>query len=383
MSSTDFLRRMPGSEEAFAKRGSLLKKFHIDPILLIALACLTGVGLLVLYSASGESLTMVKRQATFIAVGYCVMLIIAQIDMDLFRRWAPWLYLVGVGLLVAVLLVGVGAKGAQRWLALPGLPRFQPSEVMKLALPMTIAWYFAGRALPPTFKNVFLVLVIIAIPTAMIGSQPDLGTSILIATSGIFVLYFAGLNWKYVVSAVALVLAALYPAWHFVLREYQKQRVLTLLNPESDKLGAGWNIIQSKTAIGSGGIDGKGWLQGTQSQLNFLPESHTDFIIAVLAEEHGLFGVLSLMGLYIVIIARCLVISSRAQQTFGRLLGGSITMTFAVYIFVNMSMVAGLLPVVGVPLPLVSQGGTSIVTLMAGFGCLMAIGTEEKRIVES
>jgi rod shape determining protein RodA len=258
--------------------------------------------------------------------------------------------------------------------------RFQPSEVLKLAVPIMMAAYLAKRLLPPRFSHVCIALVLIGIPTLLIMRQPDLGTSLLIATSGLLVLFFAGLRWRYIAGAVGVLLASAWPIWMFVLHGYQRQRILTMLNPEADKLGAGWNIIQSKTAIGSGGIYGKGWLNGTQSQLNFLPESHTDFIIAVLAEEFGLLGVLALLSLYVLIIGRGLWIALTAQNTFSRLLAGSITFTFFVYIFVNIGMVSGLLPVVGVPLPLVSHGGTSIVTLMVGFGILMAIGTERRRV---
>jgi rod shape determining protein RodA len=261
------------------------------------------------------------------------------------------------------------------------MPRFQPSEIMKLLVPMTVAWYLAKRVLPPGLKYVLASVILIVLPTALIAVQPDLGTALLIAVSGILVLFFAGLPWVYALVAALFAIASIYPAWMFLLHDYQKQRILTLLNPESDKLGAGWNIIQSKTAIGSGGLQGKGWLQGTQSHLDFLPESHTDFIIAVLAEEFGLLGVLLLMLLYLTIILRCVVICLNAQHSYGRLLAGSITLTFFVYIFVNMGMVSGLLPVVGVPLPLVSQGGTALVTIMAGFGVLMAISTEEKKII--
>jgi rod shape determining protein RodA len=380
MAQEDFLRRMPGSDQAFARRVSLSSRFSIDIPLLILLLILTFGGLFVLYSASGMDLYTMKRQITFFIVAYIVMIAVAQFDASFYQRWAPLVYLAGIGLLVAVLLVGVGAKGAQRWLALPGI-RFQPSEVMKLLVPMTIAWYLAKRALPPSFKHIVVTLLLLGIPAALVFKQPDLGTAILIASSGLFVLFFAGVRWRLIFGAFFCVLAAIYPAWKYVLHDYQRQRVLTLLNPESDKLGAGWNIIQSKTAIGSGGLEGKGWLQGTQSQLDFLPESHTDFIIAVLAEEFGLIGVLCLLLVYLLIICRGLLIALRAQQCFARLLAGSITLTFFVYVCVNMGMVAGLLPVVGVPLPLVSQGGTAIVTLMAGFGCLMSISTEEKRIV--
>jgi len=353
---------------------------HIDLPLLIGLLAVCSYGLLVLYSASGRDQGLLLRQSVFMLSGFASMFMVAQIDMRLIRRWSFILYLVGIGLLIAVIFYGSGAKGATRWIDLPGLPRFQPSEIMKVALPLTVAAYLSGTVLPPKFLHVLGTVVLIAIPTLLIGVQPDLGTSLLVAISGLFVLYLAGLSWYYV-FAVLIVGAVSSPLiWNYVLHAYQKQRILTLLDPEADKLGAGWNIIQSKTAIGSGGWDGKGWMNGTQSQLDFLPESHTDFIIAVLAEELGLLGVLILIGLYLAIIGRGLVIGMRAQDTFSRLVVGSITLTFFVYGFVNMGMVSGLLPVVGVPLPFISQGGTSIVTLLAGFGLLMAVSTEEKRI---
>jgi rod shape determining protein RodA len=305
------------------------------------------------------------------AAGFFVMIVLAQLTPRFLGRWAPWLYVIGIGLLVAVILFGVGAKGAQRWLALPGF-RFQPSEIMKLVLPLTVAFFLAHRPLPPSIKHVVISLVLIGLPTVLIMKQPDLGTSLLIASSGIFVLLLSGIRWRYIFSAVGVAGAALPGLWA-VMKDYQKQRVLTFLDPESDPLGSGWNIIQSKTAIGSGGVYGKGWLSGTQSQLDFLPESHTDFIIAVVAEELGLIGVLILLSLYLLIIARGLVIAAQAPDSFGRLLAGSLILTFFVYVFVNIGMVSGLLPVVGVPLPLVSYGGTSIVTLMAGFGIIMSI----------
>jgi rod shape determining protein RodA len=251
---------------------------------------------------------------------------------------------------------------------------------MKLVEPMTIAWYLAERTLPPRFVFVLVSLGLVGLPAALILQQPDLGTALLIAASGLFVLFMAGIGWRYIFGAALLAVASAWPAWMFVLKDYQKQRILTMLDPESDKLGAGWNIIQSKTAIGSGGWQGKGWLHGTQSRLDFLPESHTDFIIAVLAEEHGLRGVLLLVSLYLLILLRGFWIGVRAQSSYGRMMAGSLTLTFFVYVFVNMGMVAGLLPVVGVPLPLVSAGGTSVVTLMAGFGILMAVSTEKRMV---
>lgn len=376
----DYVRQMPHQGSAdLARPPSAARRMHIDVPLLLLLLALTVYGLFVLYSASGQNMGAVVRQGRYFVVAYLVMIFGAQISLQRYTRWAPWLYLVGVATLLAVIFFGVGAKGAQRWLQVGGF-RFQPSEIMKLAVPMAVAWYLAQRILPPRFKYVMLALGLVALPAGLILQQPDLGTSLLIAASGLFVLFMAGIGWRYIFGAVLLAAASAWPAWMFVLKDYQKQRILTMLNPESDKLGAGWNIIQSKTAIGSGGWEGKGWLSGTQSQLDFLPESHTDFIIAVLAEEFGMRGVLVLLALYLLILLRGFWIGVQAQTSFGRMMAGSLTLTFFVYIFVNMGMVAGLLPVVGVPLPLVSAGGTSLVTLMAGFGILMAVSTEKRMV---
>lgn len=353
---------------------------HIDPILLFLLLTLIAGGLFVLYSGADRNLEVVKAQGIRMGVALVVMFVFAQLDPAVFRRWSPWLYLAGIAGLAAVLLVGVGAKGAQRWLAIPGLPRFQPSELMKLVVPMMAAWYLSRHYLPPRLRHVAVALLIVLAPMAMIILQPDLGTSLLVGAAGIFVVFFAGMGWRVIGAFLAMVSVAAPLMWFFVMREYQKQRVLTLLDPQSDPLGAGWNIIQSKTAIGSGGMDGKGWLQGTQSHLEFLPESHTDFIVAVLAEEFGFVGMLILLVLYLLIVLRCLYIASTAQDSFSRLLAGALTMTFFIYVFVNVGMVSGILPVVGVPLPLVSYGGTSGVTLMAAFGVLMSVHTHRRMI---
>ncbi len=371
MSTTEFRRHMPEASDSLRRRRSLWSYTKLDPIMLILLITLCAFGLFVLYSASGQDTAYVQRQAIRMGAGFGAMIVLAQLDPRFFGRWAPWLYALGVLLLIGVILFGVGAKGAQRWIQLPGF-RFQPSEIMKLVLPLMVAQYLAVRALPPGLKHTFVALVLIAVPTVLIMKQPDLGTSLLIAASGVFVLLFSGIKWRYVFGALAVAGAALPGLW-MVMKEYQKQRVLTFLDPESDPLGSGWNIIQSKTAIGSGGVTGKGWLSGTQSQLDFLPESHTDFIIAVIAEEMGMVGVLLLLVLYAAIIGRGLWMAANVQHSFGRLVAGSVTLTFFVYVFVNMGMVSGILPVVGVPLPLVSYGGTSIVTLMAGFGLLMSV----------
>lgn len=378
----DFLRHMPDVHGPLKRGPSIWQRLHIDVPLMLLLLLLAAYGLVVLYSGSGQHIYLVERQAGIFMLAFCVMLVIAQLPPAMLKRYTLPVYLVGVFFLVLTEFIGVGAKGAQRWLDLPGLPRFQPSEIMKLAMPMTIAWFLSDRHWPPRALHVFGTLALIATPAALILDQPDLGTAILVSASGMFALLLAGLRWRYILGAVVVFGASLYPAWHYLLHEYQRKRVLMLLDPESDKFGAGWNIIQSKAAIGSGGWDGKGWLEGTQSQLDFLPESHTDFIIAVLAEEFGLRGVLLLLAIYIAIVARGLYIATASKSPFGRLLAGSLTLTFFVYVFVNMGMVSGLLPVVGVPLPLMSYGGTALVTLMAGFGILMSIKAEDRRFLQ-
>lgn len=381
MSSQDFVRQFGLGNNALGQRKSLWDILHIDFPLLVALLILLGFGLMVLYSATDGNMASMRRQVSFIAVSFIVMMGIAQVEMRVLRRWSLWMYAGGVGLLVAVIFMGSTSGGAQRWLDLPLLPRFQPSEVMKVALPMTIAAYFSRRDLPPRFKHIFWSFILIMLPAALIAIQPDLGTALLIAVSGIFVLLLAGIRWKLVFSIVGLGILSTPALWIFYMSDYQKQRVKTLLNPQSDPLGAGWNIIQSQTAIGSGGVYGKGWLNGVQSRLDFLPEGQTDFIVAVLAEEFGLVGLIFLLILYMVIIGRGLYIAAMAQDTFGRLLAGSIILTFFVYVFVNIGMVSGILPVVGVPLPMVSLGGTSILTLMTGFGILMSIHTHNKSLI--
>jgi len=357
-------------------RQGLLAVFHIDLPLLAGVLLLCGFGLIVLYSASGENLAQVERQAVRIFVALIVMLAIAQLNPTTLRRWSPWLYGLGLAMLVAVLVFGEVGKGAQRWLDL-GIVRFQPSEMVKLAVPLMIAWYLAEKPLPPGWRRLLVAAVLIVVPVLLIAKQPDLGTSLLVASAGIFALFLAGISWR-LIAGLSVAAAAAAPVVWYLMRDYQRQRVLTFLDPEKDPLGAGYHIIQSKIAIGSGGLYGKGWLNGTQSQLDFLPERHTDFIFAVLSEEFGLIGVLMLLALYLFVIMRGLYIATRAQDTFTRLLAGSLTLVFFVYLFVNTGMVSGLLPVVGVPLPLVSYGGTSLVTLMAGFGILMSIHTHRR-----
>ncbi|EJL3952950.1 peptidoglycan glycosyltransferase MrdB [Vibrio cholerae] len=364
-------------DPATGQNRALFERFHIDLPLLLGVLALMGFGLVVMYSASGQSLAMMDRQAMRMAMALIIMVILAQIPPRTYESAAPILFFCGVILLVCVLLFGEISKGAQRWLDL-GFVRFQPSELLKLAVPLMVARYIGKHALPPSFKTLFASLVMVFAPTILIAKQPDLGTSILIAASGIFVIFLAGISWK-LITAAAVAIGAFVPVlWFFLMHEYQKTRVRTLFDPESDPLGAGYHIIQSKIAIGSGGLSGKGWLHGTQSQLEFLPERHTDFIFAVIAEEWGMIGILVLLSLYLFIIGRGLYLASHAQTSFGRMMAGSIVLSFFVYVFVNIGMVSGILPVVGVPLPLISYGGTSMVTLMAGFGILMSIHTHRK-----
>jgi len=359
-----------------ARATGLLASLHLDLPLLTGLLLLTAVGLLILYSAGEQNMQLLERQGIRFAIAYGAMVLLAQIHPDDLRRWSPWLYGLGIVLLVATILVGQTGKGAQRWLDL-GLFRFQPSEILKLALPMMIAWYLAEKRLPPSGPRLLAAGALTLVPVLLIAKQPDLGTALLVASAGVFALFLAGISWQ-LIAALGALMAALGPAVWFLMHDYQRQRVLTFLNPESDPLGAGYHIIQSKIAIGSGGLAGKGWLNGTQSHLEFLPERHTDFIFAVISEEFGLVGVLALLSLYLYIILRGLYIASQAQDTYGRLLAGTLTLVFFVYLFVNTGMVTGLLPVVGVPLPLISYGGTSLVTLLAGFGILMSIHTHRK-----
>lgn len=366
----------PADRESPSSIRRLFDVLHIDPILLTLLLCVCALGLLVLYSASGHSSAMVINQAERLALGLVVMAVAAQAPPELYRSGAPWFYGLALVLCALTLLLGDHAKGAQRWLDL-GVVRFQPSELMKLAMPIMVASFLHLFSLPPRWHTVLLTLLIIGAPTALVMVQPDLGTSLLIVAAGGFALYLGGLRWHYILGALAAAGAAAPILWAR-LHDYQRQRILTLLDPESDPLGAGYHISQSKIAIGSGGLFGKGWLEGTQAKLDFLPESHTDFILAVYAEELGLAGICVLLVLYLSIIGRGLYIAARAQDSFQRLLAGSLAMTFFVYVFINMGMVIGLLPVVGVPLPMMSYGGTSMVSLLAGFGILMSIHTHRK-----
>lgn len=374
--SQDFVRRLP--RPGFSPRRSIVKDvLHLDLPMIFLTLIICCYGLVVLYSAVDKNAAMVVAQSIKIGVALAAMVFMAQISPVVYLRLAPWLYLISLGLLFVVLFMGYQVNGSRRWIRIPGLFNFQPSELMKLVLPMILAWYFHDRHLPPKPKHLFWAAVMIGVPVLLIAKQPDLGTALLIAASGILVLFLAGISWKYIASVIGLAMISA-PAMWLVMRTYQRQRILTLLDPERDPLGAGWNIIQSKTAIGSGGLFGKGLFLGTQSHLDFLPEAQTDFIVAVLGEELGLIGIVSLLMLYLLLIGRGVSISVQAQDTFGRLLAGTISFTFFVYVFVNIGMVSGVLPVVGVPLPLVSYGGTSMLTLFAGFGMLMSIHTHRR-----
>lgn len=373
--SHDFERVSQVSSRDLGSRIAILRVLHIDLWLFIPLTLLSAVGLAVLYSASGQSDAIMAAQVRNLFVALMVLLLTAQLRTETLKIVSPYIFAVGVLLLVGVAFFGVGAKGAQRWLSL-GFIRFQPSEIMKVAMPLAVAWWLSKRALPPTASSLFVAAIMVSVPTLLILQQPDLGTSLLVASSGLAVIYMAGIQWRYILSLLVTALLSIWPAWLFVLKDYQKQRVLTLFNPESDRLGAGWNIIQSKTAIGSGGWEGLGWKQGSQAQLDFLPEGHTDFIIAVLAEEFGFQGVGLLFIFYLAILLRGLFITWHAQSTFARLLAGALITTFFFGLVVNLGMVSGLLPVVGVPLPMVSYGGTAMVSMMVAFGILMAISTE-------
>jgi rod shape determining protein RodA len=350
---------------------------RLDPVMMVLIGLALALGMSMVYSASGQDMVLVERQAVRLVVGLVALIVLAQVPPHILRTWTPWIYAVGMVLVAATWVVGVG-RGAHRWLDF-GIVRFQPSEIMKLAVPMMVAWYFHSRLLPPRPRDVIISLVIMAAPAILIARQPDLGTAMLVALSGGFTLFLAGLRWRVIFGMAGLALAAAPLLW-LGMKEYQRNRVRTFLNPEADPLGQGWNIIQSKIAVGSGGLTGKGWLHGTQSRLEFIPERHTDFILAVFSEEFGFIGVALLLVLYLFIIARGLHIASVARDTYSRLLAGSLAMILFVYVTVNGGMVSGLLPVVGVPLPLISYGGTSAVTLLASIGIMMSVYGHRKFI---
>ncbi|HET6432870.1 rod shape-determining protein RodA [Dyella sp.] len=357
----------------FARR--LMTRPRIDLPLAAGLMLLAGAGLVTLYSAGDRSLSLVGGQAARFVMGAVLLLVVSRIPPPTLRTWTPWLYAGSTALLVLVAVLGEG-RGAYRWLDL-GVMRFQPSELLKLTMPMMVAWYLHPRQLPPGWKDIAMVGALIAIPAGLIAEQPDLGTALLVAGAGAFALFLSGMAWWRIGALLGAAAAMVPVGWHF-MHQYQRDRVMTLLNPESDPLGNGWHIIQSQIAVGSGGVFGKGWQHSTQSRLDFLPEHTTDFIFAVFSEEFGLVGVIGILVLYAFIIGRCLWIAMEARDTYSRLLAGAIAMSFFVYVLVNGGMVAGMLPVVGVPMPLISYGGTSAVSLLTGFGVLMSIHANRK-----
>jgi rod shape determining protein RodA len=356
----------------------VLFALKLDGPLIIGLGLVAVYGLIILYSASGQSASTIYRTLGRLALGTVAMLVLAQVNPNFLRRTSPWLYAVGVFLLFIVYGMGHIGKGAQRWLDL-GIIRFQPSELMKLAVPMTVAWFLHERALPPSWPTLLLLSAMIFLPVGLVAIQPDLGTAALIAIAGVLVIVMAGLSVRIMGGLLALGVVGAWFGWNF-MHDYQRKRVLTFLDPQTDPLGAGYHIIQSQIAIGSGGVFGKGWMNGSQAQLEFLPERSTDFIFAVVGEEFGLLGQGLLLLLYLFVVSRALYLSTQTQDTFARLVAGSLALTFFVYVFINAGMVSGLLPVVGVPLPLVSYGGTSVVTLLAGFGILMALYSHRKLV---
>jgi rod shape determining protein RodA len=368
----------PSARRAVTGAARMLLALKLDGPLLVGLGLIAAYGLVVLYSASGQSLGTVIRQVGHLAMGTVAMLLLAQVNPNFLRRLSPWLYVVGVILLFVVAGMGVIGKGAQRWLDL-GVVRFQPSEIMKLAVPMMCAWYLQERPLPPSPLSLVLLAVMILVPTALVVVQPDLGTGALIAIGGALVVMMAGLQSSVVLGAMALAAVGGWVGWRH-MHDYQRERILTFINPQIDPQGAGYHIIQSQIAIGSGGVFGKGWMNGSQAQLDYLPESSTDFIFAVIGEEFGMLGLFILLFLYAFVVGRAIYLSTQTQDTYARLLAGSLALTFFVYVFINAGMVSGLLPVVGVPLPLISYGGTSMVTLLAGFGILMSMYSHRKLI---
>ena len=374
MNNRDFIRQSPRAESS-NRSVSVWRFVHTDPPLLVGLILICFFGLFVLYSASDGNEVVVRRQALVMLVGILAMFIVSQFNVQVFRSWALSMYGAGIALLALVLVIGVEAGGARSWLDLPGIPSFQPSEIMKIVVPLVMAWYLGGRPLPPRFKHLFWSALMILVPAVLIIIQNDTGTAVMVVMSGLFVVLLAGIRWRIVIAgSLGLLLAS--PAWYlFLAPEHIKARILVLFDPYRDPTGAGYNIIQSQIAIGSGGVYGKGYGNGAQSHLDFIPESNTDFILAVLAEEFGLLGVLFLICLYFFILLRGSYIAYSAKDMFSRLLAGSITLTFFFYVFVNMAMVSGLVPVVGLPLPFISRGGTAIVSLFVGFGLLMSIQT--------
>ncbi len=368
---------LQGMVTRFRSRNRDTILFPVDMPLLIALLMLLSLGLVVIYSASGENTDLLVRQSVRIGFSLLILLLCCRLSPITLKRWSPLLYGIGLGLLCVVLVYGFIGKGAQRWIDI-GFFRFQPSEIMKLAVPMMMAWVITQPVFPSRFPFLIACLVIVLLPVTLVVLQPDLGTAVLLASSGAIVIFMAGISWKLIVSALVILGGSAVPIWHFLLHDYQQRRILTLFDPWGDRLGDGYHVVQSMIAIGSGGLRGKSWLAGTQSQLEFIPERSTDFIFAVYAEEFGWIGAMVLLGLYLFLVLRGLMIAFQATDPYSRLVAGALSMTFFFYVFVNIGMVSGILPVVGVPLPLVSYGGTSMVTLMIGFGILMSIQHSKK-----
>jgi rod shape determining protein RodA len=346
---------------------------HIDGPLLLITGVLMLAGLATIYSATYDANNRAMSQLLNMFVGVCVMWGVAQLPPQKLMRYAVPLYVMGVILLVLVFFFGIKINGARRWLPL-GFTRIQPSEILKIAMPLMLAWYFHKYEAALKFRHFVVAGLLLLVPFALIAKQPDLGTAILVGAAGFYVIFFAGLPWKVIVGMIAAGASAAPFMWT-VLHDYQRKRILTLIDPTTDPLGSGYHIIQSTIAIGSGGTVGKGWLGGTQTHLEFIPERHTDFIFAVFSEEHGLLGNSILVALYLLLIVRGMMIAANASTLFSRVLAGSITLSFFTYAFVNMGMVSGILPVVGVPLPFMSYGGTALVTLFLALGILMSIQT--------
>lgn len=368
-----FLRHALRDGRSIKHDASRWKKLHLDPWLLCFLLLNAALGLMVVYSASGQDSQMVLRQAISFGVGFIALFICAQIPPKVYQAISPFFYVLGVVSLVLVLLVGETRMGARRWISLPGIGSMQPSELMKFAMPLMMAWFFARRPFPPKLLDIIIALVLMLIPFVLVALQPDLNIGLIIP--GIFVLFLSGMSWKLILGALSALAIAAPALWMFVFQEYQKKRVITLFDPESDALGAGWNIIQSKIAIGSGGLTGKGYLGGTQSHLGYLPEHHTDFIMSTYAEEFGFIGVFLLISLFAAIIIRCLMIGMDCFHNFGRLFAGAIGLTFFFFVFLSTGMVSGILPVTGDPLPLMSYGGTAVISMLASMGIVMSIHT--------
>ena len=366
-----FLRHSLRDGRSIKNDSSKWKNWHLDPWLLCFLVLNAALGLMVIYSASAQDSQMVLRQAISFGVGFIAMFICAQIPPKVYQAVSPYFYVFALFMLVMVLVVGETRMGAKRWISLPGIGSMQPSEFMKFAMPLMMAWYFSRRPFPPKFLDILIALVLMVIPFVLVALQPDLNIGLIIP--GIFVLFLSGMSWKLIVGALSAFAVAAPALWMFVLQEYQKKRVLTLFDPESDALGAGWNIIQSKIAIGSGGLTGKGYLEGTQSHLGYLPEHHTDFIMSTYAEEFGFIGVFLLISLFAAIIIRCLMIGMNSFHNFGRLFAGAIGLTFFFFVFLSSGMVSGILPVTGDPLPLMSYGGTAVISMLASMGIVMSI----------